>query len=296
MAKLEELLWGSFGVGGMVPLATMIVGASRASLDRGQRMEQATRTVVSRDGTSIGYRLSGAGRPLVLVHGSPADHTTFEQLVPHLEPSVTVCAMDRRGRGMSGDGPSYTHEREFEDAAALVDALGPSVDLFGHSYGCVVALEAALLTTNLRRLILYEPWIGRYPDGVVKELEQLAAAGDREGVVTTIFRRLLGMTEDELDRYRGLPSWEARVALADVNVREARAEDAYEFDPVRFANLGVPTLLLAGGDSPPEMRAMVDLVDAALPNSGIQELLGEQHVAHRMAPDLLASKIVTFLS
>ncbi len=129
-------------------------------------MREATWTVVSRDGTSVGYRRSGAGRPLVLVHGSPADHTTFDQLIPHLEPFVTVCAMDRRGRGMSGDGPCCTHGREFEDVAAVADALGPGVDLFGHPYGCVVALEGALLTTNLRRLILYEPWIGRYPPGL----------------------------------------------------------------------------------------------------------------------------------
>lgn len=97
------------------------------------------RTVVSRDGTSIAI---GAGRPLVLVHGSPADHTTFEQLIPHLEPWVTVCALDRRGRGMSDDSPVYAHEQEFDDVAAVVDALGPDVDLFGHSCGCVVALEA----------------------------------------------------------------------------------------------------------------------------------------------------------
>jgi pimeloyl-ACP methyl ester carboxylesterase len=255
-----------------------------------------TETVISPDGTSIGFRRSGSGRPLVLVHGSPADHTTFAQLVPHLEPSVTVCAMDRRGRGMSLDGPSYAHEREFEDVAAIVDAIGPDADLFGHSYGCVVALEAALLTTSLRRLVLYEPWIGRYPDGVIAELDHLAARGDREGVVTTIFRRLLGMTEEELDRYRALPSWEARVALADVNVREARDEDAYRFDPTRFASMSVPTLLLVGGESSPEMRATVEMVAAALPDSRIEEIPGEQHAAHRDAPDLLASKIIAFLS
>lgn len=84
--------------------------------------------------------------------------------------------------------------------------------------------------------------------------------------------------------------------FADVNVREARAENAYEFDPARFADMQVPTLLLAGGDSPPEMRAIVDMVDAALPTSRIEELPGQQHIAHRTAPDLLASKIVAFLA
>lgn len=259
-------------------------------------MEDAVQTFVSADGTSIGCLRTGRGRPLVLVHGSPADHSTFEHLIPHLEPSVTVYAMDRRGRGLSGDGPSYTHEREFEDVVAIVDALGPDVDLFGHSYGCVVALEAARRTANLRRLILYEPWIGRYPEGVVAELERLAAAGDREGVVTTIFRRLLGMTDDELERYREHPSWAARVAFADVNVREARVEDAYRFDPRRFADMRTPTLLLVGGDSPPNMRATVETVDSALPDSRIEELPGQQHVAHRAAPALLASEILGFAS
>lgn len=259
-------------------------------------MEDAVQTFISADGTSIGCRRTGRGRPLVLVHGSPADHSTFEQLIPHLERSVAVCAMDRRGRGMSGDGPSYMHEREFEDVVAVADALGPDVDLFGHSYGCVVALEAARRTANLRRLILYEPWIGRYPDGVVAELERLRAAGDREGVVTTIFRRLLGMTDDELERYREHPSWAARVALADVNVREARVEDAYEFDPLRFADVRTPTLLLVGGDSPPDIRTTVDAVHSALSDSRIEELPGQQHVAHRAAPALLASRILEFVS
>lgn len=252
--------------------------------------------IVSADGTPIGCRRSGAGRPLVLVHGSPADHTTFEQLVPHLESSATVLAMDRRGRGLSGDGDAYAHAREFEDVAAVVDAFGPGTDVFAHSYGCVVALEAALLSSGLRRLVLYEPWIGRYPAGVVEELERLAAAGDREAVVSTIFRRLLGMSDDELERYRGMPSWQARVALADVNVREAKAEDAYVFEPARFAAMTVPTLLLVGTDSPPSMRATVEMVAGALPDSRIEELPGQQHAAHRFAPDLLAERILGFLS
>lgn len=252
--------------------------------------------VASLDGTQIGFKATGQGQPVVLVHGSPADHTTFEDLIPHLEPSVTVYAMDRRGRGMSGDGRDYRHEREFEDVAAVVDAVGPTASVFAHSYGCVVALEAALLTTNLRRLILYEPWIGRYPAGVVEQVEQLAAAGDREGVVTTIFRQLLELTDEEIDHYRALPSWQARLALADVNAREARAEDAYEFLPARFTHMGVPTLLLVGGDSPPGMRATIDMVHAALPDSRIAELAGEQHIAHRTAPRLLASKIAAFVS
>lgn len=56
-------------------------------------------SVVSRDGTEIAYWTSGDGPPLVLVHGSPADHTRWRPLVPYLERQVRVHAIDRRGRG-----------------------------------------------------------------------------------------------------------------------------------------------------------------------------------------------------
>jgi alpha-beta hydrolase superfamily lysophospholipase len=68
--------------------------------------DQATMTrVVSRDGTQIAYWTSGEGPPLVLVHGTTADHTRWRPLLPYLEPHATVHAIDRRGRGASGDGP-----------------------------------------------------------------------------------------------------------------------------------------------------------------------------------------------
>ena len=61
-----------------------------------------TRTV-SRDGTAIGWWTSGEEPPLVLVHGAVADHRRWRPLLPYLEPHATVHALDRRGRGASGD-------------------------------------------------------------------------------------------------------------------------------------------------------------------------------------------------
>src|SRR5688572_32891339 len=57
-------------------------------------------TVTSRDGTRIAFWRSGAGPPLLLVHGATYDHTTaWRFVVPELEQQFTVYAMDRRGRG-----------------------------------------------------------------------------------------------------------------------------------------------------------------------------------------------------
>lgn len=117
--------------------------------------------VRSVDGTRIGYRTSGTGAPLVLVHGATADSTVMSLLVPLLEPHYTVHAVDRRGRGLSGDGPTYDIALEYADVAAVVDdcarAAGGAVSLYGHSYGAVCALGAALLTPDVGQLFLYEP-------------------------------------------------------------------------------------------------------------------------------------------
>ena len=92
----------------------------------------------------------------MLVHGATADHSSFRFLAPALEADFTVSAVDRRGRGESGDTADYAIEREFDDVAAVVGALGGPVDLFGHSFGGTAALGAAPLAPNLRRLVLYE--------------------------------------------------------------------------------------------------------------------------------------------
>ena len=83
-------------------------------------------------------------------------------LLPYLEPYVTVHALDRRGRGACGDAPEYRLERECQDVASVVDTVTPvagqPVSVCGHSHGGIVAFGAAAMTTNVRRLDLYEGW------------------------------------------------------------------------------------------------------------------------------------------
>ena len=55
------------------------------------------------DGNPIAYQHSGNGPPLVLVHGTTADHTRWQLVLAALEQHFTVYAMDRRGPGESGD-------------------------------------------------------------------------------------------------------------------------------------------------------------------------------------------------
>jgi pimeloyl-ACP methyl ester carboxylesterase len=93
---------------------------------------------LSRDGTAIAYWTTGEGPPLVLAHGSMGDHTAFDPLVAELRDTMTTLAMDRRGFGASGDAAGYALEREFDDVAAVVEAVaartGGPVALEGHAH------------------------------------------------------------------------------------------------------------------------------------------------------------------
>ena len=257
--------------------------------------------ITSPDGTSIAYYRSGAGAPLILVPGSgAANPVAWTGVIPALEEHFSVYAVDRRGHGESGDSPTYAIEREFEDIAAVVDSMGEPAYLLGHSFGALCALEAALLTRNIRKLILYEPAIPLpglllYPEGVIERLEALLEAGDREGVLTTLYREVVGMSPDEVEQMRSSPAWPVRLATAHTLPRESRAEERYTFDAQRFKDLHTPTLLLQGGDSPQFLKQATETIDAALPNSRIAVMPGQQHIAMYTAPELFVTELLRFL-
>lgn len=64
---------------------------------------------------------------------------------------------DRRGRGATGDTENDALDREIEDVEAVVDAVDADW-LFGHSFGGLVALEAAP-ELDLEKLVCFEPSI-----------------------------------------------------------------------------------------------------------------------------------------
>jgi pimeloyl-ACP methyl ester carboxylesterase len=261
--------------------------------------------VVSGDGTAIAVWSSGDGPPLVVVHGAAADHTRWRPLLPYLEPYATVHAVDRRCRGGSGDGPVYDIAREFEDLAAVVDAVatatGSPVDLYGHSYGGFVAFGAATLTANLRRLALYEGWpvpdpsVFALPPGVAERLDRLLAEGDREALLEAIMREVVLLSDKELAAVRAMPSWPGRAAAAHTFSRELRACAEAVLDPAAAALITVPTLLLTGERSPDPARGAIDAVAAALPDARVEIIEDQQHVADVIVPEVFAGHLLAFL-
>jgi pimeloyl-ACP methyl ester carboxylesterase len=254
--------------------------------------------LASRDGTPIAYERSGKGPPLVLVHGTGTDHTYWALLAPRFAQHFTVYAVDRRGRGASGDAVPYAIQREFGDVAALVDSIPGEVGLLGHSYGALLSLEAALLTTHIHKLALYEPPMYAtvdvsYPPGILERFCAYVDAGKAEDALVMLYE--VGETPaEELRLMRDHPDWPARVRAAATIPREVLSVRRYSFDPGRFKDLATPTLLLVGGESMPIYKAAIDAVHASLPQSRVTVLPEQGHEAVITAPDLFLRQALAY--
>jgi pimeloyl-ACP methyl ester carboxylesterase len=257
------------------------------------------------DGTRIATFVSGDGPPLVLVHGAASDHTTFRVVEPLLAPHFTVHAIDRRGRGASGDGAGYGIEREFDDLAAVVDSVaagsGGPIDVVGHSFGGRVGLGAALRTPNLRRLVVYEgapapagtPY--QAPD-LLGRLHSLADAGRNEELLSTFLAEVIGMSSADLAAYRANPVWPARVAAAPTIVREIEAEGSAAAGLDVLGGVGVPVLQILGGASRPAFRAATEALQERLADGRIAVIEGAKHGAHHTHPERFVAEIERFLA
>lgn len=98
------------------------------------------------DDFDMHYVDSGAGSPLVLLHGLGGSGEDWEHQIPHFARRYRVLAPDLRGFGHSGDGRRRMGiPRLAADVCAFLDTLGiPRCRLVGHSMGGAVALQLAL--------------------------------------------------------------------------------------------------------------------------------------------------------
>jgi pimeloyl-ACP methyl ester carboxylesterase len=217
----------------------------------------------------------------------------------------SVHAVDRRGRGASGDALAYAVEREFEDLAAVAETLaaesGRAVDIVGHSFGGRCALGAALQTDSLRRVVSYEgaptpPGSSYHPAGVEDRLRERLRAGDRDGALAIFLTEVVGMSMADLAAYQADPVWPVRAAAAGTILRELEAESDPAASLARLGEVRQPVLQLLGGESLPVFREATVALDERLADGRVVVIEGARHAAHHTHPAEVVAAVRGFLA
>src|SRR5688572_20647984 len=107
---------------------------------------QGTGARVKVNGMQMYYEVSGAGEPLVVLHGAYMNIPTMGAIIPQLARTHKVYALELQGHGRTTDiDRPITYQNMADDVAAFMDAVGvPKADVFGYSMGAGVGLQLAI--------------------------------------------------------------------------------------------------------------------------------------------------------
>jgi pimeloyl-ACP methyl ester carboxylesterase len=258
-------------------------------------------TVTSPDGTVIDYDRYGDGPAVVFIGGAATyraiDEATTQTARRLAAEGFTAVDYDRRGRGRSGDTRPWALDREVEDVAALIKAVGGAAALCSNSSGADVALAAASAGTGVTALALYEPpfFAGTDLTAHLAALRSLLADGKNDEAMRYNLTSVIGLPADVVDGMARAPGWAAMVAAAPTLVYDHAATHEIDVDPDwrgRWAGVTVPTIVCSGDQTFPGMPEAADAVAAALPNASRRTLPGQ---GHRPAPEAMVQVLLEFL-
>ena len=258
-----------------------------------------TGSVVSKDGTTIGYRQLGRGPGLIVLHGAMESARSHMQFAEALAPSFTVYLPDRRGRGLSGPyRKDHSIETDVEDMAALLAKTGAHY-VMGVSSGAIIWLQAALTLPAIRKAVIFEPPLpinGSLPTAFMHRYDTEIAQGEVAAALVSAMKgtqmgppifNVIPRTLLERLTTAMMASEEKRAGSQDVTMRMLAPTLHYDFQLAtevegaleRFKGIRAEVLLLGGSKSPAYLTAGLDALEKVLPRVTRVELPGLGHGA-----------------
>ncbi|MFD7700246.1 alpha/beta fold hydrolase [Streptomyces caelestis] len=256
------------------------------------------KNIASRDGTPLAYESAGRGTAVVLVSGAMSTGGTVAPLAARLSEGFRAVVYDRRGRGDSGDTAPYAVEREVEDLAALIEAVGGEAALYGVSSGGALALRAAASGLPVHHVAVYETPYAMSSDALeerTRYTERLTAAlaEGRRGDAVELFLRLTGLGEEVIRGARQSPMWAGMESIAPSLAYDDAVMGDGSVPRGLLASIRVPVLSIAGDASPAWMREAARAIAESVPRGTYRALGGQTHMVE---PDVLAPVLAEFFA
>jgi pimeloyl-ACP methyl ester carboxylesterase len=257
------------------------------------------------NGVRLHFKRSGAGQPLVLVHGSWVDGRVWDRVVPLLSRSFEVVAYDRRGHTLSSCPLGQGSVRDdVDDLAALIDflELGPA-HVAGASWGGSIALRLAVARPELLRTVtVHEPPLF---DLLNDETPDLPALRERLGTVAGLLesgdldqaaRLYFDQVAETPGGWAGLDRGRRTALLSNAltYLDQCRDPDALGIKIDDLAAFGGPALITYGNRRPPLFKRIVDIVVAAMPGARSELLPAAAHDPQITHPSAYSRMIENF--
>ena len=250
-----------------------------------------------KSGRCIGYRSSGAGPLLVLLHPIGMDSRFWDPVVKCLDSQVRVLTIDLQGHGDSDvSAGKISLKTMADDCIELVSAVGGPCVVGGCSMGSAVAqVIASRMPAFLRGAIFAN---GSGP--------RVAGAGRTDAIEQRAKRAELGMpaiASENIDRWFSKAFRQSRPDLvedildtilhADPHVHaqswRALAEREDHYDLIR-----VPVLVVGAGEDVSATPDSVRALAKALPNATFRLIEGAGHFLPIEKPEIFAALILEF--
>lgn len=235
-------------------------------------------TYLQVEGARVRYVDTGKGPAVTLIHGFASALDTWNGVIPLLEKSHRVIALDLKGFGWTDRPPGdYSPRAQASLVWALLDARGvDKTAIVAHSWGSSVALAAVMLhPERVTRIALYDAWVYE------EQLPTMFAWAREEAVGEILFslfykerpdEKLTGafydktiVTEkfaEEVERAMDRPGTVA-AALAAVRGQN------YERMQQHYRAIKQPVLLLWGREDTVTTLEMGERLSRDLPNSSM---------------------------
>ena len=249
-------------------------------------------------GDTVAYDSYGSGPPLIFVAGvgsfrdNAPTTTATAQLVA--QQGLTTITYDRPGRGESTGAPPFDLAGETAALQALIDTVGGTAMLCGHSSGSALALYAAAAGLPITRLALWEvPIIGTAHEvqQMADEFIRLLEADDHRAAIEYFTKDIPAAI---LTPLKASPIWEDMIREAQSQRPDAEALAWFHSAPPHelLTGITIPILTMVGQSSFEAMHQAADAI-ATLPNAEKIIVPGQ---VHGWEPAPMAAELVRFCS
>jgi pimeloyl-ACP methyl ester carboxylesterase len=255
----------------------------------------------------------GSGDPMLFLHGLGGSTFSWRYMVAPFSEDHQVILIDFRGEGQSPK-PDDDHYSILEQGDLIHQFILEhdlkNLTLVGNSYGGAVSLLVAMRLcaenpSRLSKLILIDS--GGYPDHLPLFLKLLRAPilgwlavhllppkTQIRIVLKKSYHDPAKITEQQVDAYAApLASPGGRHALLEIGKRAIPTDIQSYID--KYPTISVPTLILWGEDDRVLPRLIGERLNAAIPNSNLQDIPQAGHIPQEEQPDAVIAHIQAFL-